>query len=80
MTICPNKAPHKYFYLLGRDNASSLWCIQFGSYDRQEVVFERQCYRDSLAIAASNLKIVSCGDTQDDIEALRAKLNYGDYI
>lgn len=52
------------------------WAPQFGDYDRETVEAERDDYRHgSQGIKARDLRIVTTGPTQADIDAAIAKLN-----
>lgn len=66
----------KYYTLFARYNDSNLWVIDFGSYDRSEVEYERKEFR-AHGFRASNLKIVCTNDAQSDINEAWRFLNYG---
>ena len=63
-----------YYVLLSREDKSKPWMIEFGDYERSTVKDELRDYRDH-DIRASNLKIITTGDTKEEIEAAVAKLN-----
>jgi hypothetical protein len=67
-------ASRKYFVLLSRYDAESRWEIVGGSYDRSEIDFERQDYRDH-GVRASDLKIITCGARQSSIDTAVMALN-----
>jgi hypothetical protein len=46
------------------------WCIEFGDYDRDVVEDEAELYRED----GHKVRIVSSGDSQEDIEAAVARL------
>ena len=50
------------------------WGVEFGSWVRDEVAFERDEYRGK-GVPASDLKIVACDGRQSSIDAAVAKLN-----
>jgi hypothetical protein len=52
----------------------SRWSPEFGDYDREVVESERDDYR-SRDFKARDLKIISTGDKQSDIDAAIMKLN-----
>lgn len=62
----------RYFSLLERDDG--VWRIEFGAYDRDDVEAEREDRKDH-GVKISNLKIISTGAKQVDIDAAVAKLN-----
>lgn len=67
-----------YYTLVTRDwndgaKAMGPWTPQFGDYDREVVQDEREEYLNEYA--ASDLKIVTSGDTQAEIDERIAKLN-----
>jgi hypothetical protein len=64
----------QYHTLIARDGIGEAWGIEFGSFVRAEVEFERQDYRDH-GRKASDLKIVTCAAGQAAIDAVVAKLN-----
>jgi hypothetical protein len=64
----------QYFTLVTRDNPSDNWVIEFGAWDRSDVDFERQSYRDH-GVKASDLKIIKSDGKQASIDAMVAKLN-----
>jgi hypothetical protein len=68
-----------YYTLVTRDDAASPWYIEFGAYEREDVDFERESYRDKGA-KASNLKIIRSDGRQASIDAIVAKLNAGGSI
>ena len=62
----------KYYGLVVREERSEPWCFEFGSFDRSDVQFERDCYRSSHK--ASNLMVVvfaECPDASGVNEYLR---------
>jgi hypothetical protein len=66
-----------YYTLVSRNWASqydSTWAIEFGDYDRSVVQAERDDYRDH-GCKARNLRIISSGDSQAEINAAVAALN-----
>lgn len=56
----------RYHVLLAREKSGQPWCIEFGAYDRADVVAERLSYREqgyrpsNLKIIASNSAVQSC--------------------
>ena len=64
----------KYHTLIARDGSGERWGIEFGSFVRSEVEFERQDYRDH-GRKASDLKIVTCDAGQAAIDAIVAAMN-----
>jgi hypothetical protein len=64
----------KYHTLIARDGSGERWGIEFGSFVRSEVEFERQDYRDQ-GRKASDLKIVTCDAGQAAIDAIVAAMN-----
>lgn len=63
----------KYFTLAQR--IEGVWYPQFGDYDRAVVDQERQDWRDAGTALASDLRVISSGARQADINAAIAKLN-----
>lgn len=71
-----------YYVLLSRQGKSRPWGVGFGSWDREEVLFERQSYRDE-GYAASDLKIIAIPPVAPDqatIDAAVAKLNAKTFV
>lgn len=64
----------KYFTLLERDNDSTPWAIAFGAYDRTEVEEEGQTLCED-GYTNSNLKIITTGEAQAEIDAKVEELN-----
>lgn len=68
-------ANRKYFTLLTIDGTPGCpWSIQFGDYDCPTVEDERDDYLDH-GWKRRELKIITTGDTQAEIEAAVAELN-----
>lgn len=67
----------KYYSLLTLEhgNGVSRWCPQFGDYERQIVVTERDSYVESQGYKKKDTKIVCTGDRQADIEQYCKQLN-----
>jgi len=63
-----------YFTLVTRDDAASPWYIEFGAYDREDVDFERESYRDK-GVKASNLKVIKSDGRQASIDAIVKTMN-----
>ena len=65
----------KYYTLCTREDG--VWAPQFGDYSREVVEQERDDYRDSShqTYKARDLRIITSGDKQADINAAVAKLN-----
>lgn len=63
----------KYHTLLTRFEGR--WGIEFGAYDRSDVVAEMECIHDGGMYLKRDMKIVTTGDAQADIEARVAELN-----
>lgn len=63
----------KYHTLLTR--MEGVWAIEFGSYDRADVVAELEAIHDGGMYLKRDMKIVTTGDAQADIEAKVAELN-----
>lgn len=63
-----------YHVLLSRYGEGERWEIAGGSWDRSDIDFEHQDYRDH-GVRASDLKIVTCDGRQSSIDAIVAKLN-----
>lgn len=63
-----------YHSLLTRDGAGEPWAIAFGDYDHDVVKDERADYLDH-DYKARDLKIITTGDQQADIEAAVRELN-----
>ncbi len=68
----------KYHTLLSREGFGFPWRIEFGDFDRETVDSERQEYRDNGAKAA-NLKVITTGARQGDIDSAVSLLN-ADYL
>jgi hypothetical protein len=74
-------AKARKYYTLVSQRLRREWCIEFGDYDRQTVVEEREDILDGLEHSddpADQLvlfKIITTADDQDAIEAAVAKLN-----
>lgn len=64
---------HRYFTLLHRE-ADGIWAIEFGDYSRRVVQDELEDYLDH-DIRRKDLRIITTGDAQSDIEAAVAALN-----
>lgn len=65
----------KYHTLLSIDGSPGCpWAIEFGDYDIDVVNAERADYRDH-GWKAKELRVITTGDTQADIEAAVAALN-----
>ncbi len=63
--------PRRYYTLAVRFEASDEWSVQFGDYDRECVVQEKEdAYEDAYAA-----KVISSNDDQAAINAAIAKLN-----
>lgn len=65
----------RQYYTLVERSTSGVWSPQFGDFDRKLVELERQDYIDSGEIKGKNLKIITSGDTQAEIDAAVDKLN-----
>lgn len=63
----------KYHTLLARN--AGRWCIEFGAYDRGDVVAELEYTADGGMYLKRDLKIITTGDRQADIDAKVAELN-----
>lgn len=64
----------KYYSLLQRVNGK--WTIQFGDYDRQVVAdVADDMWDQGIGTKRADLKIITTGPKQSDIEAAVAKLN-----
>ena len=50
------------------------WGVEFGSWDRSEITFERQDRRDN-GVKASDLKIATCDGEQASIDAIVRSMN-----
>lgn len=61
-----------YYTLLQRVDGK--WQIEFGAYDRKDVIAERDYYRGYYA-KAKDLKIITSGDTQSEIQSEVDKVN-----
>ena len=68
-----------YHVLVVRDDVSAPWRIEFGSWVRDEVAFERDDYRDGGS-RASDLKVVTCDGRQSSIEAIVDAMNNADRV
>ncbi len=66
--------PGVYHTLVQRDDTSSRWAIEFGAYVRDDVKGEMECRRAD-GIKRGNLKIITTGESQVEIEAAVAVLN-----
>ncbi len=69
-----------YYVLFSRTDSEAPWGVEFGSYVKSEVKFERQTLHEGyLAIKMSDMSIVQCLDsTQSTIEYQRHIMNkYG---
>jgi len=64
----------KYYTLLTRDCALSLWGIAFGDYDLTTVKFERDDCLTHMEDGAE-MRIITTTDAQADIDAAVAALN-----
>jgi len=64
----------KYHTLLERSFDGAPWGIAFGDYDRETVDSERQEYRANGA-KASNLKMITTGARQGEIDSAVSLLN-----
>lgn len=66
--------PIKYYTLVQYYTELDKWMIEFGDYDRMLVIFELEDYKDH-GVKRKNLKIVTSGDTQAEIDAAVKQLN-----
>ena len=69
--------PRKYHVLLQWHPTLAKWCIEFGAYDRADVIGERLEYRDQ-GIRADYLHVMTVAtsdNTQATIDALVAAFN-----
>lgn len=62
----------KYYSLLTLH--AGIWAIEFGSYVREEVDFEKQEFKDK-GYNRNELKVITTSPKQADITAAVAKLN-----
>lgn len=63
-----------YHTLAVKENGQ--WSAQFGSYDREDVVAEREDWLDAdTDLGSRNIKVIASGDAQADIDAAIAALN-----
>lgn len=67
------RKPRKYHTLLALIDGR--WGIQFGAYERGDVMAERAAYIENGEAKAKELKVITTGDTQTEINAAVAKLN-----
>lgn len=54
------------------------WHAEFGDYDREAVLDERECYTDDAhpdGVTSRNSKVVKSHDSQASIDAAIARLN-----
>jgi hypothetical protein len=63
-----------YFTLITRDNPASNWVVEFGDWDRDVVLSERDDYRDH-GVKARDLKIIASDGKQASIDAKVNLLN-----
>lgn len=66
-----------YYTLLVRESERDPWAIHFGDYDRDTVEDERYIERHAGDYAAINIRIITTGDTQAEIDAEVDRLNAG---
>lgn len=66
----------KYFVLLKKTviENNNVWEIEFGDYDKQAVQEEFEDQRDH-GVPKKNLKIITCGDKQEEIDMAISKEN-----
>lgn len=64
------------YYTLAERADNGRWYPQYGSYQRDDVVLERETYR-GMGCKAKDLKIITSNHEQADINAAIAKLNRG---
>ncbi len=67
------RKPRKYHTLVALIDGR--WGVQFGAYERGDVVAERAAYIENHEAKAKELKIITTGDTSQDVLAAVAKLN-----
>ncbi|AGC35516.1 hypothetical protein RHEph01_gp005 [Rhizobium phage RHEph01] len=67
------RKPRKYYTLVAL--VDGRWGIQFGAYERGDVVAERAAYIENGEAKARELKIITTGDKVEEINAAVAKLN-----
>lgn len=69
-----------YYTLAHRNEETGVWSAQFGDYSRATVFEEREEWfdhydREGLILRRRDIKIITSGDQQTDIDAAIAKLN-----
>lgn len=70
----------KYYTLLSKGNEphhNGVWCVEFGSFDRADVVSEMEEGKERAAREQERIswKIITTGPMQADINAKVAELN-----
>lgn len=60
-----------YYTLLTRENAKDKWSVEFGSYEKKEVEYEKEEYKDK----GVKTKIIKTGDKQANIDKAVNELN-----
>lgn len=63
----------QYHTLLAREHGR--WAIQFGDFDRATVIAERDDYKDAGTYLLREMKVITTGPRQAEIDAAVAKLN-----
>ena len=76
-----------YYIIAQRDDATSPFCIEWGSYDKHEAIGERDTMLESPCNKARNIKVIKCAsdmtvDCNAAIDALNGKeaIAIGDYV
>lgn len=64
----------KYYTLVAFDKLNQKWFIEFGDYDKTVVIFELEDYKDR-GYRAKDLKIITSGETQEEINLAVNELN-----
>ncbi len=67
----------EYYVLLERDPDSLMWGVQFGDYERDTCVFERNDRRDAHDYKrGTKMRIVKTDDSQKSIDELVHRWNW----
>lgn len=74
------QAQRKYYTLISKSNEAydnSDWAIEFGSYEKSDVTYEMQEYKERNKINQERIqyKIITTGDTQPEINTAVQQLN-----
>lgn len=77
------KQTRRYFILATRDGDTAPWAVEFGDYSRDVVAEERTDWLDHFDDngkwrLARNARVITCGDTQAEIDAVIRKINAED--